>query len=119
VEVLQKLRPVFLDRVDSITKILHFPTFWSRLISGVERPRDISNSLQALAFVFYFVTASSLDDDECQGLFKDQRSVVSTRYKFAAHQALMHARFLKSSNIETLQAFSLFLVRYQDSDVLG
>jgi hypothetical protein len=111
IQVLQKMCGYFLDRVDPITKILHFPTFWSSLRNGVESPKDIPNSLQALIFVFYFVTVSSLENDECHSLFREQRTVISTRYKFAAHQALMNARFLKSSSMATLQAFSLFLVR--------
>ena len=111
VQVLETMRGVFLDRVDPITKILHFPTFWSSLRNGVESPKDIPNSLQALIFVFYFVTVSSLENNECQSLFKEQLSVVCARYKFAAHQALMNARVLKSSKLVTLQAFSLFLVR--------
>jgi hypothetical protein len=115
IPVLQRLRGYFLDRVDPITKILHFPSFWSSLINGVESPKDITNSLQALIFVFYFVTVSSLENDECQSLFREQLSAVSTRYKFAAHQALMNARFLKSSNLTTLQAFSLFLVSISQS----
>jgi hypothetical protein len=110
-QVVQKLQTYFLDRVDPITKILHFPTFWTSLTHGIANPKDIPKSLEALIFVFYFVTVSSLDIDECLGLFGEQRSTVSARYKFASHQALMNARFLKSSNLTTLQAFALFLVR--------
>jgi hypothetical protein len=110
-QVLQNLQTYFLDRVDPITKILHFPTFWTSLSNGIANPKDIPKSLESLIFVFYFVTVSSLDIDECLSLFGEQRSIVSARYKFASHQALMNARFLKSSNLTTLQAFSLFLVR--------
>jgi hypothetical protein len=113
--VLQKLQPFFLERVDPITKILHFPSFWSCLTTGIERPKEMPKPLQALIFVFYFVTTSSLDNEECYSLFGEQQSAVSARYKFAAHQGLMNARFLRSSHLTTLQAFSLFLVRSQSN----
>lgn len=109
-QVVQKLKEVYADRVDPLMKILHLPTFWSAVNNAVQYPQDIPKSLEAAIFSFYFVTASALDDDECQSLLKTSKSITLSRYRTVARQALINAGFLTTSSPMTLRAFLLFLV---------
>ena len=108
--ILQTLFDIYRDRVDSLMKLLHLPTFWSALMNALKSPHDMSKSLAAIIFSFYFATITSLEDDECYSLLGEQKPVMTARYKIAARQALINADFLKSSSLMTLQAYATFLV---------
>jgi hypothetical protein len=108
--ILQQMWEVYTERVDPVMKILHLPTFWSTLSTAIQNPHNISPSLEALIFAFYFVTITSLQDSELQSIHRERKSVVSSRYRIAARQALINAEFLKSTNLMTLQAYVIFLV---------
>ncbi|PNP58312.1 hypothetical protein THARTR1_01827 [Trichoderma harzianum] len=109
-QLLSKLKEVFADRVDPMMKILHLPTFWASLANALRHPDNMPKSLEALIFAFYFVTVSSLKEDECQSMFGVSLSAVMSRYRVATRQALINARFVSTSNFMTLQAFSIFTV---------
>ncbi|KAL7940985.1 fungal-specific transcription factor domain-containing protein [Trichoderma barbatum] len=110
VSLLSKLKDVYCDRVDPMMKILHLPTFWVAMTHALRRPHDIPKSLESLIFAFYLVTVSSLREEESQSLFGVPTSVIISRYRVATRQALVNARFLSTSNVMTLQAFSIFTV---------
>ncbi|KAI0137073.1 putative C6 transcription factor [Xylariales sp. AK1849] len=110
VHVLPKLRNIYVDRVDPLTKILHVPTFWTALTGGLQNPEGLSKSLQAAMFAFYLATISALQEDECQDLFKVQKSIVYSRYRLATRQALIDAGFLSTSSPMTLRAYALFMI---------
>ncbi|KAI9740064.1 MAG: hypothetical protein M1818_004815 [Claussenomyces sp. TS43310] len=107
--ILQKLFDIYQDRVDPLMKLLHLPTFWSALKYAFENPQDMSKSLEAVIFSFYFATIISLEDDECHSLLGEQKPAMTARYRVAARQALINAGFLKSSSLMTLQAYAIFL----------
>lgn len=102
---------IYADRVDPLMKILHLPTFFATLISGLQHPRGLSKSLEAITFAFYFVTIISLEQNECYEILGEQKSVMSSRYKIAARQALINAEFLNTSSLVTLQAYTMFIVK--------
>jgi hypothetical protein len=108
--VMNRLKDIFIDRVDPLTRILHVPTFWKTLTDAVKNPQAIPKALQALIFAVYFTTASSLEEDECQSLFGEKSRVLISKYKSATHRALINARFLETSSLVVLQAFEFYLV---------
>lgn len=108
--LLSRLRDIYKNRVDPMMKILHLPTFWVTMTNALQRPREMPKSLQSLVFAFYLVAISSLKEEEAQNLFGMPLSVITKRYRVATRQALVNARFLSTSNIMTLQAFSIFTV---------
>jgi hypothetical protein len=116
--ILQKLFDIYRERVYPLMRLLHLPTFWSSLTNALN-PRDMSKSLAAVIFSFYFVTIISLEDDECYSLLGGQKSAMTARYKIAARQALINADFLKSSNLMTLQAYTTFLVSPTPGLIMG
>ena len=109
--ILQKLFDTFRDRVDPLMKFLHVPTLFPAIRNAIENLHEMTKSLAAITFSFYFTTIMSLEEDECCILMGEQKVVVTARYKSAARQGLNNADFLKSSSLETLQAYSTFLVR--------
>jgi hypothetical protein len=109
-QILPRLREIYVDRVDPLMKILHLPTFWTALTNGRRHPQNLSQSLEAEVFVFYLATISTLKEDECQDLFGVQKSVMVSRYRLAARQALVTAGFLSTSSPMTLRAYAIFMV---------
>lgn len=70
----------------------------------------ISPGMEALMFAIYLSAVMSLQEDECQKLMGEPAPVLIQRFSLSTQQALVNARFLKSVDIFTLQAFVLFLV---------
>jgi len=101
---------IYIDRVDPLVKILHLPTFWPMVVNSLQNPQEIPKSLEALIFAFYYTTTSAFSDDECQTIMGERQTTISTRYKYAARQALINAEFLGTTNLMTLQAFVMFFV---------
>ncbi|KAF1982279.1 putative C6 transcription factor [Aulographum hederae CBS 113979] len=108
-QMIPNLREIYEDRVDPLTKILHLPTFCSSLTEAVQHPKDMSKPFQALAFAVYLATISSMEDRECLQLFGTSKSVMFSRYRAAARQALVNSRFLSTSSPTTLRAYAIFL----------
>ncbi|OAG36050.1 hypothetical protein AYO21_09768 [Fonsecaea monophora] len=109
-EVLRKLKDIYVDRIDTVMKFLHIPTFWASLTNALQHPRETPNSVTAAMFGFCLAAVRALDDDECHRLLGGPRPVMLTRYRSMARQALINAGLLQTSSLMTLRAFSLFLV---------
>jgi hypothetical protein len=107
---LKRMWDIYTDRVDPLMKILHLPTFWSVLTNALQNPQDISKGVKALIFAFYYAVTSSCEDDECRAILGERQAIISARYRLAARQALIHAGFLKTTSLVTLQAYTIFLV---------
>jgi hypothetical protein len=102
---------VFRERVECWAKILHLPTFHDSLLAALQSPHTVTKSLEALIFSFYFLTVTSLDDEETlRMLGGESKAVLTQRYRLATRQALVNAKFLQTTNLVTLQAYVLFLV---------
>ncbi|KAI1478015.1 putative C6 transcription factor [Daldinia eschscholtzii] len=108
---LEKMKEIFLDRIDPLMKILHVPTFWTALIDTLQNPQARRpRSLEALIFSFYFVVVTSLTDEECRDIFEIEKSILYSRYRLATRQALVNAGFLSTSSPMTLQAYAIFMM---------
>ncbi|OAP63963.1 hypothetical protein AYL99_03190 [Fonsecaea erecta] len=116
IQVLRKMKDIYVDRVDPVMKILHIPTFWSSLANALQHPQETPNSLRAAMFCFCLATVSALDDDECQSLLGGPRPAMLAHYRTIARQTLINAGFLHTSSLMTLRAFSLFLIGVRTSN---
>ncbi|KAI1406850.1 C6 transcription factor [Hypoxylon sp. FL1857] len=114
-QILARLKEVYADRVDPMMKILHLPTFWAALSDGLQHPQEMSKSFEAEIFAFYLAAINALTEDECQKLFGIQKSLMYSRYRLAARQALVNAGFLSTSNVMTLRAYAIFLMCVKNS----
>ncbi|KAE8381180.1 fungal-specific transcription factor domain-containing protein [Aspergillus bertholletiae] len=108
-QILSKLKEIYLDRVDPMIKILHMPTFWILATNGLRVPQNLPTDSEAMIFAFYLATISTLKEDECQHLFGVCKSVINSHYRLAARQALVNAGFLSTSSPMTLRAYALFM----------
>jgi len=80
--------------------------------------RNIPRHVEAMMFAVYLLAVTSLQNEDCQNMFGEQRNTLLSKYAHGTQQALINARFLKSLNIGTLQAFLLFLVSQSPAIVL-
>jgi hypothetical protein len=81
-------------------------TFWTSVLSNVEP----ASSAQALVLSVYFSAVASMSDSELMSIFGRQKSVVLSSFRAGVEWALGKARILRTSRIETLQAFVAYLI---------
>lgn len=101
---------IFLDNVDPMTKILHKPTFQETLIQASSDINNVSKGLEVLIFAIYTAAVTSMDSDNCNVKFGEDRKTLLARYRHATERALSRANFMATSDIQVLQAFTLYLL---------
>jgi hypothetical protein len=110
-----RLWQTFLTNVNPLVKIFHAPTIQQVILDASGDVSKIPKPAEALMFSIYLLAVNSLQDDKCRALFQEEKALLLKKYSHAAQQALLNAKFLKSTNIYSLQAFQLFLVSTSDA----
>ena len=105
-----RLWQAFLDNVYPLTKIFHGPTVQQLLLEASANVESMSKSMEALLFGIYGCAVLSLKNEQCETIMGETKSSLLNTYRVAAHEALLRAGYLKSSDITILQAYVLFLV---------
>jgi len=105
-----RLWQTFIENVNPLTKLIHNPTVQALVLESSGRLGDLSAPTEALLFSIYLSAITSLDDEECERMMGESKSVVWNRYMNAAQQALLNAQILKSNDLTVLQAFTIYLV---------
>jgi hypothetical protein len=100
---------VFVENVNPLTKVLHVPTMAKAIKEAKENLGCLSKSIEALLFVIYYSVVISMSQEEVRSSFGTDKNVLIDRYRFGVEQALARADFLSTSEVVTIQAFSLFL----------
>jgi hypothetical protein len=100
---------IFLENINPLSKIIHVPSIQNHLISQ-ENYGSTSKAITALILSTYSVAVMSTTNEICERDLGEQRTVLLARYVSAAQQALVRARFMKSTDLVMLQAFVLYLV---------
>ncbi|KAI0002842.1 fungal-specific transcription factor domain-containing protein [Xylariaceae sp. FL0662B] len=109
---------VFIENVDPLVKILHVPSMDKIIRELRSNMQDISPGLEALMFSIYYAAITSMEDAEVKMNFNAEKAHLINKYRFATEQALAKANFLVTSELITVQAFTLFLFlvrRYDDT----
>ncbi|KAI9056236.1 hypothetical protein LZ554_001164 [Drepanopeziza brunnea f. sp. 'monogermtubi'] len=106
------LLPLFQTRVDSIIKILHWPSFLAAIAS---RDTASGNSVQsrpihALECAVCYTALCTMSDLECENMLYCQRAPRLHQLKLAAEISFSKARLLEMPDVTTLQAFFIYLV---------
>lgn len=106
------LSDVYWDRVDIIFKILHRPTFEPLLKTAAQDAASIPKGAgyEALMFAMYFAAVTSLTAEECTALLGKDRTNLASQFRHCCEISLANADFLNSTDLQVLQAFSLYLV---------
>ncbi|KAI9053356.1 hypothetical protein LZ554_002315 [Drepanopeziza brunnea f. sp. 'monogermtubi'] len=99
--------------VHPICQILHRPTFekeweafWDEVTLGIEPP----SSVQTIVFAAMFSGVVSMDDSEIMRGFGVSKASLIENFKLGTETALARANFLRTTKIETLQAFVMYLI---------
>lgn len=110
-----RLWHIYLDNVNPILKVTHTPTLESRLLNAAIDVTSLANDkpLEALMFSIYCVAIVSLQDEECQSLFAGRKDELLSKYQLACQQALQNCRILRATDLDSLVALFMYLVRHR------
>jgi hypothetical protein len=110
-----RLLQCYFEAVHPIARCVHRPTleaeyfeFWNHVYHNVE-PRA---SLQAVVFAALFSGAVSTDEATAQALFGRSKQSLWEALKVGVEAALAKANVLRTTKIQTMQAFVMYLVRF-------
>jgi hypothetical protein len=100
--------------VHPIAKVLHRPTFeaenevfWEEVALGIEPP----SSVQCVVFATMFSGVVSMDETTVWRDFGVSKERLIDNFRLGTETALGRANFLRTTKVETLQAFVMYLVR--------
>lgn len=103
----------YFSAVHPIAQMMHRPTFekeydtfWDEVSLGIEP----QNSVQAIVFAAMFSGVVSMDEATINRDFGVSKSSLIENFKLGTETALGRANFLRTTKIETLQAFVMYLV---------
>lgn len=105
-----RLWQTFLVNVNPLVKIFHAPTVQQMILDASGDLANVPRATEALMFAIYLIAVTSLKAEECETMFGEPRSSLLSKYSHGTQQALVNAKFLKSLNLYSLQAYALFLV---------
>ncbi len=105
-----RLWQTFLDNVNPLIKIFHAPTVQQKVLDATVDLDSMPKNIEALMFGIYCAATISMNDQDCQKLFHENREQVLARFQSGARQALRNAGYLRSSDVVVLQAITLYLV---------
>ncbi|EFE33235.1 C6 transcription factor, putative [Trichophyton benhamiae CBS 112371] len=105
-----QLWQIYLNNVNPIVKLFHSQTMQRMVLDAAADLASVSRSTEALLFAIYTAAVTSTDEETCMRLLGESRTALLSRFTRATKQALANAEFLRSTNIFTLQALTLYLL---------
>nr|POF00997.1 transcription factor vrtr1 [Quercus suber] len=102
----------YLENVEPICKIVHVPTISIMLASHSEQPVMYSKTSECLAFAIYHFAVFSMTEEQCEATFgkTTSRTALIQKFHAATRQALTNAAYLKTTEVQVLQALVLLLL---------
>ncbi|GAB7365685.1 hypothetical protein MBLNU230_g7025t1 [Neophaeotheca triangularis] len=97
------LLAIFRDRVDSIFKVVHWPTICDMF--GAETVSSLTPAQEALESCIYFTASCALTEDDFS-----EHYLLTSQYREVAEASLTKAGLLISQDLTVLQAFAIFIV---------
>ena len=104
--VRRRLLEIYCSRVDTIFKVLHWPTILELLN---ERDVTKSSASRALESAIYFMAACATTTADCEALSIDNRPSFIKSLRYATEQSLSAAQLLTTNDLVVLQAFVIYL----------
>jgi hypothetical protein len=101
----------FLNNFNPLVKPFHAPAVQNVISEATTDLDSIDASTEALMFSIYLSAATTMAEEQCMQLFSTPKPLLISTYSNATQQALVNAKFLKTTNLVVLQAFTLYLVR--------
>lgn len=110
-----KLLHLYRYRVDSVYKILHWPTALSMFEANHVGSGNFSPSIssQTLEYSIYFMALCSVTDSEAEEMDLGIRPEMLQLYRPAVEDLFARSSLLQKPDLPILQAFSIYLVRLE------
>lgn len=107
------LLAMYIRNVDPMAKLLHVPTLYNSVMVAARKLPLLRPEWgrDALLFSIYFAAIISISDVECLEQFNESRAALASAFRRATEHALRNAGFMESTELITLQAFVIFVVR--------
>lgn len=102
---------VFLDRVDPVTKILHIPTFRSRIVDAAANFHKIPLPTQGLLFSIFLTAVTSLSKQEHWDFFQRSKEDAIAAFSRGFKVVMSQFNYIRNYNLETLRALTIYSVR--------
>ncbi|KAL9586455.1 MAG: hypothetical protein Q9203_003858 [Teloschistes exilis] len=103
----------YFKAVDPLAHLVHKPTFdrqFCRMMLGQHPSKTATKSFTALVLSMCFAAAVSLTNSQPQVQFQTSKAALVERLKLATERALTAAQHTKSVKLETMQAFTIYLI---------
>ncbi|PKS08341.1 hypothetical protein jhhlp_005285 [Lomentospora prolificans] len=100
---------IYKENVEPAIKLIHMPSLdkiFQELVNGA---RDLTPPNEALVFAIYFAALVALEEDEVEAELGSPKAPLLVRYRFALEQALAKTNLLRSLDLTSLTALTLFL----------
>ena len=110
-EHLRQLWRIYLDNVNPLSKVVHRPTTAKLIDRACDAPQSLDKAEEVLLFAIYLAAVGSLTTHECQRALGEARRTLLTRYEKLCREALVRAKFLRTSSLQVLAGFVTYLVR--------
>ncbi|KAK2058574.1 fungal-specific transcription factor domain-containing protein [Colletotrichum caudatum] len=99
---------VFLDRVDPVTKVIHVPTFHTRVVEAINNFAGVPLATVALLFSIFLTASGSLSRQEhWDELGRSQADAIAD-FTLGLKLALTELNYLKNHNLEVLCSLALY-----------
>ncbi|CAK7215304.1 hypothetical protein SCUCBS95973_002436 [Sporothrix curviconia] len=108
-----RLWQIFLDRVNPLTKIIHVPTLQPYVVEATSGSNSVPPNVRTLLFAIYTLSTVSMTPDECLNMLGYSRETALQRFSSGVRLSLLKTNFMKSYDLETLQALVIYLISLQ------
>ncbi|KAB8262561.1 fungal-specific transcription factor domain-containing protein [Aspergillus pseudonomiae] len=105
-----KLWKIYVQNVDPLCKVLHIPTTTELIEIVSQQSTGATQAQECLVFAVYNFAVYSLADEDCIREFGKPRAALMSKYQYATRQGLINASWLKTTDLQVLQAYVLFLI---------
>lgn len=99
----------YLENVDPFIKVIDIAALEEVITNLRGKFGSLQYNLQALLFTVCLASITSLDEEETLSCFDMPRNQLLARFRLGTERALANARLLISKEIETIQAFVIYL----------
>lgn len=114
-----RLWQIFLERVNPLTKIVHVPTLQPYLVEATSGSPNVPPSVKSLLFAIYTLSTVSMTPDECLNMLGYSRETALQRFSNGVRLSLIRTNFMKTYDLETLQALVIYLVSLPTGQLCG
>jgi hypothetical protein len=111
--LVDKLIAHYWDAVHAIARTVHRPSFerqYERFWANIEADVEPRISFQAVVFAALLSSVISMSDSRVLDTFRVDKQSLVDNFRQGTEGALARANFLRTTKIETLQAFVMYLV---------